>query len=154
MRIKTGRGIHDHVLQRVPNMTFEDLQDTKFTTFVPIEDIQFTNKLFLRTIGYARSIDPTTDYLTLEYKGHTVLVNVKYIHPYEFIEGSLIQIIGDLERKRKRDSTELILKAQLYRIVNGLDVELYHDMQSLRKQSGLDCTSNNNKNENWNYNTT
>ena len=146
MRSKTGRG--NHVLQRVPNMALEDLQDTKFTTFIPIEDIQFTKKVFLKTIGYARSIDPTTDYLTLEYKSHTVLVNVKYIHPYEFIEGSLIQIIGDLERKRKRDSTELVLKAQLYRIVNGLDVELYHDMQSLRSQSGLDCTSNNIKNKN------
>ena len=112
-----------------------EFEDIKIARFVPISRIQSTQDNFIRTVGYSKGLDLASELLTLEYGGHHVLVNIHYIYPFEFVPGTILQIIGSLERKRKREVSEVVLKAELYRNMNGLDVDLYHKTQELRKRS-------------------
>ena len=112
----------------------EDFEDTKFASFVPIYDIQCTKEVFIRTVGYAKGIDLVNDLVTLEYNEDTVLIDVRYIQPLKFKQGAILQIIGDLEIQRGR-TERVVLKAQLYRNIDGLDMMLYHEMQKMRAKT-------------------
>ncbi len=106
--------------------------DNKFAPFVPISDLQSTKEVLVRTVGYARTLDLINDTVTLEYLKDTIHIDIRYIQPFKFRKGGILQIMGDLETRRDGDTTQRILKAQLYRNVTGLDMTLYHKVQKLR----------------------
>lgn len=109
-----------------------------YAPFIPISEIQRTDKCLVRTVGYARQLDAANQLLSLEYNGSTCTIDIQYIHPFLYRPGLVYQFIGELLTRDEGSSTvtrNVVLKAHLYREMTGLDIELYYHVQSLRKQS-------------------
>lgn len=116
-------------------MALEEFQDCKSAGFVSIGDLQATEQLFLRTVGYTTWLDSGTNLITLEYNDAKVLVDVSSIHPFKFVKGAILQVMGHLEKRRiVRGVPRLVIRAQIHRDVTDLDINLYHSMQQLRQQ--------------------
>lgn len=113
-------------------MAIAELQDRKFARFVPIYAIESTNETFIRTLGVAKSFKPDSMLMELEYDGCTVQVDIQYIQPFPYKQGSKYLFIGDLISKGVSSSGHAVLKAQLYRRCDGLNMEQYHRVQELR----------------------
>lgn len=109
-----------------------------YAPFIPISEIQRTDKCLIRTVGYAQQLDAANQLLSLEYNGSTCTIDIRYIHPFHYRPGLVYQFIGELLTRDEGCSAvtkNVVLKAHLYREVNGLDINLYYHIQSLRKQS-------------------
>ena len=117
-------------------MALAELEDSEFACFVPICDLVnaqlATENRYLRTIGFSKSVDLESFLLTLEYNNHHILVDTHCLFPFKFREGAILQIIGRLESRLVKDVPEKVIKAQLYRYADGLDIHIYHSVQRQR----------------------
>lgn len=78
----------------------------------------------VRIVGIAKGFDSSLQELILHYKGFTARVDVSLIRPFYYKEGETYQFIGDIEGTQ--------VKAYLHRVMDGLDIELYHKAQGMR----------------------
>lgn len=108
-------------------------RNLKFAPHVAIRELNLeTLSGLVRVVGFARGFQSDAQILELEYDRGTVLVDVKYVHPFWYKPSALFQIIG--EAKRQAEGGQWVLKAYLYRNMDGLDHKLYHKVLNLRQQ--------------------
>jgi hypothetical protein len=96
--------------------------------FVPLSEIsQYCGGTLLRTVGYASSIDEN-QLLTIVYKSWSLKIDVSSLQSFCYRPQSVCQFIGELSIKDE----ERIMKPQLYRKMESLDVDKYHEVQIIK----------------------
>lgn len=109
-------------------------------------------KPLVRVVGFAGALYSSRHELELCYEGKGLRVNVSSLQPFNYRPGEIYQFIGEIKRERrggdggerlrqrggggeKEERDSFVLRAQLYRLMEGLDIELYHKSQSLRNNN-------------------
>ena len=131
--------------------------EKEFAPFVPlatlVEGKAVNLKPLVRVVGFAGALYSSCHELELCYEGKELRVNVSSLQPFNYCPGKIYQFIGEIKRERRGDGGErlrqrggggggekeerdtFVLRAQLYRLMEGLDIELYHRSQSLRNNN-------------------
>ena len=128
---------HAQIISAVPTCMKMNMASGEeiFSPFVPLSEVKNTKEKFVRTIGYAKNLEAASELLTIEYNGHMTLVDIRYIHPFTYKPDVLFQFVGELRREQVGDNTNIVLRAQVYRNMDGLDPELYHKVQAIRNHN-------------------
>ena len=131
--------------------------EKEFAPFVPlatlVEGKAVNLKPLVRVVGFAGVLYSSRHELKLCYEGKELRVNVSSLQPFNYRPGEIYQFIGEIKRERiggdgasgerlrqrgggeKEGRDTFVLRAQLYRLMEGLDIELYHRSQSLRNNN-------------------
>ena len=136
--------------------------EKEFAPFVPlatlVEGKAVNLKPLVRVVGFAGALYSSRHELELCYEGKELRVNVSSLQPFNYHPGEIYQFIGEIKRERiggdgasgerlrqrggggggggeKEGRDTFVLRAQLYRLMEGLDIELYHRSQSLRNNN-------------------
>lgn len=91
----------------------------------------------VRTIGYAESFSASRQQLVLEFEGALLPVDIRLVEPFSFRHGQLLLVIGEL---CSGEYGQTILRAMVYRALDGLDVTAYLAAMGARLGSGEGIT--------------
>ncbi len=89
----------------------------------------------VRTIGRLKQYNVKESVMSIEdlRTFAELMVDCRIIEPFSFRQGALYQFCGELDGSKTK-STNVVLKAHLYRCVEGLDMDIY--MKALAVRSG------------------
>ena len=73
----------------------------------------------IRTMGYATNYDASRQVVELQYDESRLMVDVRLVQPFPFTRGQLLMVIGEMRSDRR------VLRAMIYRVLDGLDVAAY-----------------------------
>ena len=87
--------------------------------FKPLSDVAPAMPGKIRTLGYATNYDAGKQMVELQYEESRLLIDVRLVQPFSFTHGQLLMVIGEMRSDRR------MLRAMIYRVLDGLDVPAY-----------------------------
>jgi hypothetical protein len=96
---------------------------------------------YVRVTGFAVSVDVDHNIVQLEHEGHMLYVDTSEVPASSLTPQALAQFIGEIrpakEHVHLRDNVgpdDFYMKARIYRIVDGLDMELFRQTVEARRE--------------------
>ena len=91
----------------------------------------------VRVVGIGGALD-SEQLLSLSYKEAELMIDISSLQPFKYLPGTVYQFIGEVKRGRGQEEGlrgGVWLKAHCYRMMEGLDMEMYHRVQNIRQNN-------------------
>eukprot|EP00118_Oscarella_pearsei_P011235 m.73904 g.73904 ORF g.73904 m.73904 type:complete len:136 (+) comp35861_c0_seq2:657-1064(+) len=92
----------------------------------------------VRVLGRLQRYDVAASVAVLTMDNYSLQVDTKLLEPCPFRVNSLYQVIGEIESRSGETGKvgDIVLKARVYRQLDGLDTKLYYGCLQARRQDG------------------
>lgn len=91
----------------------------------------------MRVIGKLHTYDIQTSRMWIQVSSNpaeSLVINTSGIEPFAYKEGALFQFIGELDEEEIEGKNMLVLRAILYRNVDGLDLNMFLKAHATRME--------------------
>lgn len=87
----------------------------------------------VRVVGVSGTLH-SEQVLSLSYKENELMIDITSLQPFKYTPGTVYQFIGEVKKGRVHGlrGEEVWLKAHCYRLMEGLNLDMYHRIQNIR----------------------